>query len=359
MLDGATGEPAAGLTVYGLFTGAAFGAVSAVTDENGVAHLTSAPLAGNYVVAFQVDAVARGQGAFVAFDRPRGFLRIESVSLERLSAFGQAIEEIIVAGGGDSNGAGIGTSPSNPALPGTGIVFDPLRTPVTIGFDPAVFPAGGYRRTLLLPNFSWGLATTPMSVAVDESWFLSSFSDAASRRVMSHGSGLGGSPIVFDDASFGSTPPPAPADVPSVPLIVLTYASATGIGTSPSEPEGPVGTGIGTSPSIGVGRVIVDRVYSGLDVTVANDVDRLVAGVFAAGSGIGTSPSYSEDGPWSFPSTTFGGLSNLATRYGAFSTSVVAAPAAAYGSALGAAAMPLAPVAPECAGPGNLYVPLT
>jgi serine protease len=361
MLDGATGEPAAGLTVYGLYTGAAFGAVSAVTDENGVAHLISAPLAGNYVVAFQVDAVARGQGAFVAFDRPRGFLRIESVSLERLSAFGQVIEEIITAGGGGdgtSAGSGIGTSPSNPSLPGTGIVFDPLRTPVTIGFDPVVFPASGYRRTLLLPNFSWGLATTPMSVAVDEAWFLSSFSDAAARRVVSRGSGLGGSPMLFDDASFGSAPPPAPVDVPSVPLIVLTYASATGIGTSPSYNDTSGGTGIGTSPSIGVGRVIVDRTFSGLDVTVANDIDRLVAGVFAAGSGIGTSPSFSEDGPWSFPPTAFSGLANLATRYGAFSTSVVAAPVASYGSALGAAAMPLAPVAPESIGPGVVYAPI-
>jgi serine protease len=360
MLDDVTGAPAAGLTVYGLFTGAAFGAVSAVTGADGIAHLTSGPLSGNYVVAFQVDAVARGEGTFVAFDRPRGFLRIESVSLERLSAFGQAIEEIIAAstgGDGSSAGSGIGTSPSNPTLPGTGIVLDPMRTPVTIGFDPVVFPATGYRRTLLLPNFSWGLATTPMSVAVDESWYLSSFSDGASRRVVSRGSGLGASPMRFDDASFGSSPPPAPADLVSAPLIVLTYASGTGIGTSPSQPD-TTGTGIGTSPSVSIGRVILDPVFNSLAVGVAGDINRVLSGTLAAGSGIGTSPSYDGDGSWTISQSAFNGLTQLANRYGAFSTTTLAAPSAAYGSTLGAAAMPLAPVAPESIGPGIPYVPL-
>ncbi len=357
ILDGASGDPAAGMTVYGLFTGAAFGATSAVTDENGVAELWSGALSGNLVVAFQVDAVARGQGAYVAFDRPRGFLRIESQSLERLSSFAAAIQEqeIITAGDGSSAGSGIGTSPSNPNLPGTGIVIDPLRTPVTVGFDPVLFPGTRYRGTVLLPNFSWGLATAPMAVAVDEAWFVSTFPNAAQRRVVSHGTGVGASAILFDDTSFAvATPPPAPTDVPSVPLIVLTFASGTGIGTSPSVPDGPgtSGTGIGTSPSNGRGRVIVDRAWSGIDSTVANDIDRVVSGVLSEGSGIGTSPSYSGDGPWSFPQPTFGGLRNLAERYGRFAATPLAAPSASYGSALGAASMPMAPVAPESDGPG-------
>src|SRR5439155_22945314 len=107
---------------------------------------------------------------------------------------------------------------------------------------------------------------------------------------------------------------------------------------------------------LGVGRIIVDRAFSGLDVTVANDIDRLVAGVLAAGSGLGTSPSYG-DGPWAFPAPVFGGLAGLAQSYGTFANQAVATPVASYGSTLSVAAMPLAPV-PASVGPGVGYSPL-
>ncbi len=362
ILDASTGEPTPGVTVYGLFTGAAFGTASAVTDGAGVAEIWSEALAGNLVVAFQVDAVAQGSGATASFDRPRGFLRIESRSLERLSTFSQGIASG-QAQGGASGGTGIGTSPSAPTVPGLGISIDPQNVPVTIAFDGSLFAGDGYRSTLLLPNFSWGLATAPMGVAVDEAWFVTTFTAASSRRLVSRGTGVSDSPLTFDDASF-SVPPPA-TTVPSVPLIVLTFSSGTGIGTSPSiwdptgtgigtSPSGPTGTGIGTSPS----RVIVDRIYSGIDVAVATDIDRVLTGVLSAGTGIGTSPSFVEDGPWTIPAATFDGISTLASSYGAFSGNAIAAPAASYGATLGAAVMPMAPVAPESDGPGVGYSPL-
>ena len=361
VIDSATGEPAPGVTVYGLYTGAAFGAASAVTDASGVADLWSETLSGNLIVAFQVDAVGSGAGATATFDRPRGFLRIESRSLERLSTFAVTVAE--------AGGTGIGTSPSLQVTSGLDAAVA-QSTPITVALDALLFPETGYRPTLLLPNFSWGLSTAPMAVAVDEDWFLTAFPDAGDRRAISYGAGTAEFPLAFDDSSFPVALPAPPEALPSVPLLVLTFSSGTGIGTSPSiwntvangigtspsgEPEEPAaeGTGIGTSPSIVVARVLVDRLYSNLDPVVARDFERLLHGVLAYGTGIGTSPSWQLNGPWSFPPLVFNGISTLGTKYSSFtSMGTLSAPAASYGSTLSVASMPVAPVSPASDGPG-------
>ena len=100
-------------------------------------------------------------------------------------------------------------------------------------------------------------------------------------------------------------------------------------------------------------RVLVDRFYSDLDPVVARDFERLLHGVLANGSGIGTSPSWQLNGPWSFPPLVFNGIATLGTKYSAFtSMGMLSAPAASYGSTLSVASMPVAPVEPASDGPG-------
>jgi hypothetical protein len=118
-----------------------------------------------------------------------------------------------------------------------------------------------------------------------------------------------------------------------------------------------LGSGIGTSPSIPIDRIFVDPRFSGLDRTYIVDLNRLVAGVLTEGSGIGTSPSVGA--PWAFPEPVFGGIAGLARQFGTFSQRPLAAPVGSYGSTLGAAEMPMAPVAPESDGAGAGSVPLS
>ncbi len=340
VIEAGSGLPAQRARVYGMFTGAAFGAVSGETSSTGVVDFWSAALVGNRVVAFQADGISRGSGAYQGFDRPRGFLRIESQSLVRLTRFAESLQ-VLDSGGNEATGfasggvggTGLGTSPSY-ELP-----TDPRETPVSIAFEAPLFAGTAYRPTLVLPSFSWGLATSPMAVAVDEAWFLATFPGAAARRVVSRGTGVGGSPLRFDDASFPVGTPGGPvSDTPSFPLIVVTFASGTGLGTSPS--------------STVRGSLFVDRAYSGLDTVYVADVDRLLALEVAAGTGLGTSPSYAGSGPWPFSEVAFGGVGGLVRGYARFADTPAASPAAAYGSALGAAAMPMAPVAPDADGDG-------
>jgi serine protease len=351
------GRPQKNVVVYGMFTGAAFGARVGMTDASGRARFESDPLAGNMVVAFQVDAVTRGGGAGASFDRPRGFVRIDSTSLVRLAAFasqlaaadGAAVDGIGTSpsGGpglasGGVGGAGIGTSPSGPEYE---LPTDPALTPITVAFDPALYAGTGYRATLMLPSFSWGLATVPMAVAVDEAWFLATFPGAAARRVVSYGSGVGGSPLRFEAGSFPvAVTVDTSAETASLPLLLVTFGS--GVGTSPSGVAG--GTGIGTSPSA---PVLVDP-GALLPAPAQEAVETLVVAWFASGAGIGTSPSV-VDPEWApLGEGLFDHVSGVAQAYAEFGASPLSTPAAAYGAALGAAAMPMAPVPPDADGEG-------
>ncbi|MBI4508957.1 MAG: S8 family serine peptidase [Deltaproteobacteria bacterium] len=362
-------KPVPRAAVYGLFTGAAFQSVTGTTDARGLVELESEPLAGQPIVAFQVDAVTRGTGNSAAFDRPRGFTRIDSLSLELLAMFGGGIGTSPSGIGTSPSGigtspsgigtspSGIGTSPSGIGTSPSGIGTSPSLEgplsccyadsslpPITIAFDPALFAGSGYRPTLLLANFSWGMATSPMAVAVDESWFLSQFPRAAERRVVSRGRGYGGSALQFDASSFPEALSLLDQASLRIPLIVYTFT--TGIGTSPSG-IGTSPSGIGTSPSL----PRVDLTYSGLSVELASEYERLLDAWLLSASGIGTSPSY-DPGLYAFDLMTWYHLWYVAWSYYLFGASDFAMPAAAYGEALSAAAMPTWPVVSDTGGLG-------
>jgi hypothetical protein len=323
-------RPAAFVRAYGLFTGGAFGPVTGVTDAQGLVTFQSPPLEGTPLVGFQVDAVTagRGHGSQVIFDRPQGFVRIDSDSLALLSSFGRtlsavpsgagAASETSPSGAGGPSGAGPETTPSF-ELPS-----DPSLTPITIAFDPSLF-GGDYRRTLLLPNFSWSLATTPMAVAADEEWFLAAFPGAAARRVVSRGRGVGSSAHLFDASSF-----PVSVDyVPSptrVPLIVVTFTS--GVVTMPAA---------GSAPS----SLLVDVVYGGLDASHASACESVLAAFYAADAA-GTTPTYESSGA-GLSEAQWAHLGMVARSYLAFAPLVIAAPVAVYGEALNVAGVSIAP----------------
>jgi serine protease len=329
---------------------AAFDTVVGKTNHKGVATFESAPLEGNMVVAFQVDAVSKGRGRHATFDRPLGFLRIDSLSLEMLSVFGQGVSTSPTgvstsptgSAGGEPWGQGVSTSPTVP-LP-----TDPAQTPISIAFDPALFAGTNYRETLLLPNFSWGMATSPMAVAVDASWFLATFPGAADRRVLSYGKGIGSSALYFDGTSFPIVVVVPNPTAPRLPLIVLTFTS--GVSTSPT------GSGVSTSPT-GVSTsptIIVDVTYGGLDVMLAQDLQLLYDRWHASAAGVSTSPTIDDpETPDSIDQVTFDEVATSATSYFVFSADDVSSPMASYGDALAVAAMPMAPVPPESDGEGD------
>ncbi len=351
MLDDAS-TPVRGMTVYGMWSGAAFAQVAGVTNSAGIVTFDSDILAGNYVVAFQVDAVTKTKHGKPVFDRPRGFVRMDSESLDLLTSFGSGIGTAPTgigtaptgAAGSDSPwfgsgpfGSGIGTAPTIP-LPS-----DPGYAPLVIAFDPALFGAD-YRPTLLLPNMSWGLATAPMAVAVDEAWFLAAFPGAENRRVLSFGKGVGASAFLFYETSF-PTPPEATVDGDRIALILLTFTS--GIGTAPTG-IGTAPTGIGTAPTVGIW---VDRTYGSLGDVLADDYQILIGDWYAYVAGIGTAPTISSRA-WHMDEAAFSRLSELVSDHITFSNADVSKPVAWYNTTLAVASMPMAPVAPAPDGAG-------
>jgi Subtilase family len=159
VLDG-DGRPVANVYVYGSFSGAAAASSVAKTNASGIASFTSPPLASPRVVAFQVDAVADRTVAPRIFDRPTGAVRVDSCSLEMLSAWasGQGIatsptvdvQGIATSPGTTASGSGIATSPSGQPVEGCSCV-DPNGIATSPGAD-GTCPAG----TSLL-----GIATSP------------------------------------------------------------------------------------------------------------------------------------------------------------------------------------------------------
>jgi hypothetical protein len=214
---------------------------------------------------------------------------------------------------------------------------------LSVGFDPALFAGTGYRRTLLLPNFSWALAIAPMAVGVDEEWFLATFPGAATRRVVSYGRGQAGSPFRFDARSF-----PAAVAVPDgdrFALVVLTYTS--GIGTSPTG-IGTSPTGIGTSPT----GIVVDPLAAGMDRATANAMTQTLSGWYLADAGLGAPPV---PGPGVGPGT-FEQLHRLYVGYTGFASRDSAQSVTAYGTALTAAGLSLASSG-QGRGAGELQTP--
>ncbi|HET6612002.1 MAG TPA: S8 family serine peptidase [Kofleriaceae bacterium] len=357
------GDPVPHVTVYGAFTGATYEADTARTDRHGIAVFRSPSLAGN-VVAFQVEAIADQRHG--TFDRPAGFLRIDSCSLELVSEF---VSEI--------TGQGIGTSPGAPLS---------LRYADT---DRGEIPS------VTLLNYSWGLATVPMAVAVDAAWFADTYPEAQSDQIVSFGAGIGDSPLLLlADESFPQPREAASSDT-CIDLLVTTYSTGQGIGTSPGGSEGGgigtspgetegggigtspgetegdgigtspgetegdgIGTspgdteadGIGTSPGFGIGTspgftsIAVDPNGNCQSLGLCDVFSAVIGDIWTA-AGIGTSPGWTEDSGLS--EALFDHLVNVIDAYVGFGSLRYAAPVSDYGELLIAAGIGLTPFADD------------
>jgi subtilase family protein len=335
-----SGRLVVGAKVYGTYTGSDYRSVVATTDLYGIAHFTSASLAQPIVVGFQVDAVVGTDFTGTVFDRPRGFIRIDAVSLAMMASFGKAIVASMgtsgsgvatsPTGGGTVDGSGIGTSATAPVTLST----DPGQTPISIAFDPRLFGSIRYHPTLLLPSFSWGLAVAPMAIAVDQTWFESTFANAKDRRALSYGRGWGSSPLYFNGTSFPISVP-VPTDSQRLSIVLLTFTS--GVATSPTG-IGTSATGIGTSAT----GIVVDAAGSGLSSSQAAEMNNVLSQFYAAAAGVATSPTY-VSGQYTMTQSQFNQLSSLFQGYAAFAPLDVAAPASAYGATLRSAGMDLIP----------------
>ncbi len=291
------GKPARNVEVYGSFTGAAYAARRGRTRRNGTVTFVSPSLGPDgYVSAFQVEAVVIKRRGTSTVDRPRGFYRIDSCSLSSLVEFASA--------------AGIGTSPG-PVPPGR-----ILDNPITV-----VMPRAAPRQidTLGLLNFSWGLATAPMAVAVDAAWFMREFPGAEPLQVVVGGDGVGTSPIVIDPDTAFITPMPASGGA-CIDLQVRTLGGA-GIGTSPVIPDPKGGTCNGTCQRY---RSVLRELWT------------------AYYGGVGAAPA--SDG--SVPQVLFDHLSSTMQGYVGFGRMGDAAPVRAYGDTLDAAGIGVVPAFP-------------
>ena len=219
------GAPAAGVAVYGTFTGGVVQSGSARTDDRGRAVFQTGVLSDPRVVAFQVDAVVAsrfspshgdhchhgqhdgdggdhghgwGSSWKTTVDRPGGFVRIDSCSLDLLSDFAAA--------------SGFGSSPG---------------TPINLALPPL---SADEVATVSLVNFSWSGATPSMAVVAERAWFDSTYPDAAERRVTGLTGGLTATSLRFSATeSF-----PAPLDDVGdecVDVVVGTFGA--GFGSSP------------------------------------------------------------------------------------------------------------------------------
>ena len=171
-------RPAAKVRVSGSFAGGGISAVEGETNNDGIVRFTVALPATTHITAFQVDAIAtkRGSRYGETVDRPRGIIRIGAGSLDLLSQFGRHLM---------AQGQGVGPSPLLVSY-----------APSAVGNDPT------YRQTLNLLNWSWSLATVPMTVAADEAWYASVFPDTFARRAITSQLGVGPSPLRFTSTSF-------------------------------------------------------------------------------------------------------------------------------------------------------------
>src|SRR5690606_30854262 len=95
-----------------------------------------------------------------------------------------------------------------------------------------------------LLNFSWSMATPAMAVVADRAWFDAAFPEAAASRVVSLGAGVRGSPLSFEASSSFPVALEPSVDGECVDVLVRSYTTGEGVGTSPSfvpllpDPEG-------------------------------------------------------------------------------------------------------------------------
>lgn len=298
---GEDGTPARHVEVYGTFNGGVFRSVEGRTDRDGRVVFESGALDDGRLVAFQVDAVATGPGPVAAIDRPGGFVRIDSCSLDLLAGFADQL----------ASSSGIGTSPSGPIA----LIVPPS--------------APGEVETAELVNFSWAGATPAMAVVADRAWLGEAYPEAT--LVTSLGSGVAGDPLHFDGQSSFPFPVESEGDGQCVDLVVRTFTSS-GIGTSPSnatlpllpDPEGSCQT----SGSCDLTRELLSDLWGAIGP-----------------DGIGTSPSWSPDTGVS--RALFEDLLLVTGAYAEFGPQPLSSPVGNYADALEAAGIGTSPSGPE------------
>ncbi|HEU5060084.1 MAG TPA: S8 family serine peptidase [Kofleriaceae bacterium] len=227
----AAGQPAAGVEVYGSFTGGVFQAVRGRTDGQGRIVLSSRTVASLEVVGFQVEAVVAYRHKKATVDRPGGAVRIDSCSLELLSEFAEMV------------GSGFSTSPSPISLVLPALSADEVAS-------------------VRLLNFSWSGATPAMAVVADRAWFDETYPEASEVRVTGLAGGLTDTALRFSAAeSF----PVALDDTGDecVDLVVGTYGA--GFSTSPRVPVIPDPDGsCQLSTTCDAYRALIDRLWLAL-----------------------------------------------------------------------------------------------
>ncbi len=297
------GNPVPNIKVHGSFTGGIYQSVRGKTKSNGIKTFRSRKFdADNSVVAFQVNAVSMTVDGEDVFDRPHGQMHIDSCSLNTLTQFASA--------------AGIGTTPGAPPVLGL--------TPIAVKFD---VPAKKKEiPTVTLLNFSWGLATVPMVVAVEEQFFNATFPNAADVTVISFGTGIGTTPLVIQP-NLSSLPYIPAGFVQSnecVDLVVRTFSNGAGIGTTPFSPVMPAPNGNCQTMDCSSTETALQDMW------------------LAFGTGIGTTPIHG-DFP-TIPVATFNALVTMMQDYADFGQYVDASPVASYGTVLNAAGLAVTPV---------------
>ena len=193
-----------------------------------------------------------------------------------------------------------------------------------MAYQPGVWTDSDYRPTLLLPSFSWGMATAPMAVAVDETWFLAQFPEAAARRVVSHTTGLG-TDLLLDHTSFPSIIAIDAPDADRIPLLLYSFTGPPHLSVLPSS-----STGIGTSPLRPYLRVSPS--YRNF-TTWSPSLNLLLTRTHEATLGWGQSPTYDPD-IHPFDESVFTALTTTAATHTTWATTTSSSPAASYGATL-------------------------
>jgi hypothetical protein len=277
-----------------------FESYRAFADGEGRVELTSGPVDGP-VVAFQVEAVVARWGKHATVDRPGGFVRIDSCSLDLLSDFGSEL----------AAGSGVGGSPGSPIS-----LRVPSRSPAEVD-------------SVLLLNFSWAMATPAMAVVADAGWFAAAFPEASEAAVFSLGTGRRGDPLAFDAAtSFPIVLSPSDEEE-CVDIVVRTFSSAGDAGFLPILPD-PDGS-CSLSSTCSAYQLVLAELWQ----------------VFAPG-GVGGSPGLAGDSGVS--ASAYQHLVEVVSDYSSFAPEPVASPVGDYSDALEAAGIGATPYDDQPAG---------
>jgi subtilisin family serine protease len=287
----ASGAAAPGVNVYGSFTGGVSSSHHARTSDKGRVIVTSAPLTDSRVVAFQVEAIVTETSPRQVVERPGGFLRIDSCSLELLTQFAE--------------GSGVSSSPGSPIS---------LAMP-TVSDDEI--------SSVLLVNFAWTGATAAMAVVADQTWFEETYPTAPELRIVSFGGGLLGNPLEFDAlASFPTALEPSGGDC--VDLVVQTFGS--GVSSSPGavpvlpDPDG--------SCTLSADCVIYKTIFDTLWSSLAPDVG-------------GVTPAWTSD--TGIDQATYEHLAGMMSGYVDFGENPLSSPVIEYADTLEAAGIGASP----------------